>query len=121
MSLKKVADGQFKAVATCRRTFCRLSCLLSVVNGSVIGSGDDQSTIPIGSVESETFTVTRTDGTTGAVTVDIDSWPDLPQSHYGYAVVKSADLPLEVIAESFLNSRTPAVRDAIVAGTPWCE
>ena len=40
----------------------------------------------------------RTPGTTAAVTVDIGELPALPPDNYGYALVKSSDLPLEAIA-----------------------
>ena len=42
--------------------------------------------------------VTRTAGTTAAVTVNIGTLPGLPRQHKGYKFVKSADLPLEVIS-----------------------
>ena len=72
---------------------------VSVENGSLAG---DASTIevPIGARESAWVGVTRTDGTTGAVTADIDltPQPNLPSTHQGYAFVKSAsDLPLTVL------------------------
>ena len=72
---------------------------VSVENGSLAG---DASTIevPIGARESAWVGVTRTDGTTGAVTADIDltPQPNLPGTHRGYAFVKSAsDLPLRVL------------------------
>ena len=72
---------------------------VSVENGSLAG---DVSTItvPAGARESAWVGVTRTDGTTGAVTVDIDltTQPSLPSNHQGYDFVKSAsDLPLTVL------------------------
>ena len=71
---------------------------VSVENGGLAG---DVSTItvPAGARESAWVGVTRTDGTTGAVTADIDltTQPSLPRNHIGYAFVKSAsDLPLTV-------------------------
>jgi Leucine-rich repeat (LRR) protein len=48
-------------------------------------------------VESEELTVTRTPGTIWSVTVDIGTLPGLPANHSGYSLVKSDDLPLEVI------------------------
>ena len=55
---------------------------------------------PIGARESAWVGVTRTDGTAGPVTADIDltPQPNLPGTHRGYAFVKSAsDLPLWVL------------------------
>ena len=40
--------------------------------------------------------MTRTPGTTFAVTVDIGTLPGLPANHSGYTLVKSADLPITV-------------------------
>ena len=95
VSLEKVADGQFKAVAPAGATF-DFVWQISVANGTING-GATTLTIPKGSVESTPFTVTRTSGTTAAVTVDIGTLPSLPTNHQGYELVKSADLPLEVI------------------------
>ena len=95
VSLEKVAGGQFKAVAPTGTTF-DFVLPISVTNGSITG-GASSVTILQGSVESETFTVTRTTGTTTDVTVDIGTLPSLPRNHYGYALVKSDDLPLAVI------------------------
>ena len=95
VSLEKVAGGQFKAVAPTGITF-DFVLPISVTNGSITG-GASSVTILQGNVESETFTVTRTAGTTTDVTVDIGTLPSLPRNHYGYALVKSDDLPLTVI------------------------
>ena len=76
---------------------------VSVANGS-LAAGATTITVPAGARESAWVGVTRTDGTTGAVTADIDltTQPTLPldssQGHEGYAFVKSAsDLPLRVL------------------------
>ena len=74
-------------------------------------------------------TVTRTPGTTFAVTVDIEKFPSLPTGHEGYYFVKGqADLgPIlkifDALPGSFthLNDRTPQVRDAIVKAVPEIE
>ena len=120
VSLKKVADSQFKAVAPAGATF-DFALQISVANGTITG-GATNITISKGSVESDTLTVTRTAGTIDAVTVDISyPLPELPTNHQGYELVKSADLPLEVVAESIpypVSNRTAAVRDAIVAAVP---
>ena len=96
VSLVKVAGGQFKAVAPTGAPF-EMVLHLVTANGSIDG-GKTSVTIPKGSVESKTLTVTRTSGTTAAVTVDIgSSLPNLPASHQGYAITKSGDLALTVI------------------------
>ncbi len=96
LSLEKVADGQFKAVAPTGAAF-KMVLPISVTNGSING-GATTLTIPKGHVESETLTVTRTAGTTAAVTVDLGTLPSLPQSHEGYVLRKSVDLPLKIIS-----------------------
>ena len=96
VSLQKVADGQFKAVAPTGAPF-EIVLPLIVTNGS-INSGATPLTIPAGNVESEPLTVTRTVGTTADVTVDIGTLPRPPSGHTGYALVKSPDLPLEIFS-----------------------
>ena len=98
VSMEKVADGHFKAVALAGAPF-EIVLPLSLTNGTIDGDATTIA-IPAGSVESGPLTVTRTSGTTAAVTVDIGTLPGLPNGHFGYAVVKSNDLPLEVISEA---------------------
>ena len=95
VSLEKVADGQFKAVAPAGALF-NIVLPVTVTNGSITG-GATSVTIPQGSVESSILTVTRTAGTTAHVSVDIGILPSLPRNHYGYTLVKSDMLPLTVI------------------------
>ena len=117
ISLKRVANGQFKAVAPTGAPF-KLVLPLRVANGSISG-GATSITIPVGSVESQTFTVTRTPGTTYAVAVNIGTLPGLPKNHTGYTLVKSDGLVFTEFG-GFLqvSERTPAVRDAIVHKVP---
>ena len=98
VSLEKVGEGQFKATAPAGAPF-DIALPLTVVDGTITG-GANSVTIRAGRVESEPLTVTRTPGTTSTVTVDIGILPGLPANHIGYALVKSADLPLEVIRSS---------------------
>ena len=118
VSLEKVGADQFKAVAPTGAPF-DIVLPLTVASGSIDG-GATTITIPTGSVESEPLTVTRTPGTTFAVTVDIDTdigLPWRPNGHSGYILVKSADLPLEIFSllAGGICDRTSQVRDAIVA------
>ena len=110
VSLEKVADGQFKAVAPAGATFDFI-LQISVANGTITG-GATSITIPKGSVESDTFTVTRTVGTTADVTVDIGTLPSLPSGHTGYTLVKSTDLPLEVISATATQVISVNIPDA---------
>ena len=94
VSLEKVGTDQFKAVTPSGAPF-EIVLPLSVANGSISG-GATTITVPAGSLESQPLTVTRTPGTTFAVTVDISSLPRLPPNHYGYTLVKSDNLPITV-------------------------
>ena len=93
ISLQKVGSNQIKAVIPTSAPF-DIVLPLAVANGSL--SGGTALTIPTGSVESSTQTITRTSGTTAAVTVDISSLPNLPPLHSGYGLVKSNQQPLEI-------------------------
>ena len=121
VSLEKVGEGAFKAVAPAGATFNYI-LPITVTNGTING-GATTLTIPHGSVESGTLTVTRTAGTTGHVTVDIAAFPGLPRTHYGYALTKSDHLPLEVIrginrAPVFSDGTTATRTVALPAGIP---
>ena len=96
VSLEKVAEGQFKAIAPTGAPF-DIVLPLSVTNGTIDG-GATTITIPAGSVESQPLTVVRTPGTTAAVTMDIGTLPRPPTNHSGYTLVKSADLPLDIFS-----------------------
>jgi len=123
VSLERVANGQFKAVAPTGAPF-DIVLPFRISNGRVSGS-ETALTIPQGSVESETLSVTQVFESLTAVTAAIDTLPSLPEAHLGYAVVKSSDLPLALFYSDRikpLSERTLQVRDAIVAaagvGTP---
>ncbi len=97
VSLKKIAEGQFKATVNTGATY-KIVLPFSVTNGSISGEATTI-TVGKGKVESDdTLTVVRTTGTTEAVTVNIGTLPR-PDSHFhfGYRPVKSSNLPLEVI------------------------
>ena len=87
VSLEKVGADQVKAVAPSGAPF-DIVLPLTVANGDISG-GATTITIPAGGVESQLLTVTRTPGTTAAVTVDMGTLPGLPANHSGYALGKS--------------------------------
>ena len=97
VSLEPAGSGRFKAVAPTAAPFA-LTLPVSVVNGEIDG-GATTLTIPAGMVHSDPVSVTRSAGSTSAVTADIGTLPELPSNHRGYALEKSSDLPLEVFAE----------------------
>ena len=71
----------------------------TVVNGA-LPTGVTKLAVAAGSVDGTAVTVTRTSGSTGAVTVDIDltTQPSLPTNHSGYTFAKAATgLPVEIL------------------------
>lgn len=106
VSLEKTGRGQFKAVAPTGAPF-DIVLPLNISNGSIDG-GANTITIPAGSVESRPLTVTRTSGTTLAVTADVGTLPGLPGNHTGYALVKSSDLPLEIFGSGETGAASAA-------------
>ena len=104
ISLERVADGQFKVKAPKGATF-DYEVGLEVENGEFVNLETNLfdtpiTTIPFGSVESETITVTRTPGTTDPVTVRIATVPNVKDergNHHGYRLEESPD-PLVVFA-----------------------
>ena len=108
VSLEKVMEGQFKAVAPIGAPF-NFVLPISTNNGTIDGNATSL-TILKGGVESESFTVTRPPGTTGVVTVDIGApLPKLPSDHSGYNLVKSEDLPLTVIDAGVVDNPTVTI------------
>ena len=117
VSLQKVADGQFKAVAPAGAPFAIALPLRVAGSGSLTG-GAKTVTINVGATESTVVTVTRTAGRTGAVAMDIgDPLPSLPTGHSGYALTAGGTLPVQVLSATVtaVCDRTTEVRDAIVA------
>ena len=102
VSLVSAGPAAFKATVHTGAPF-NMVVPVSVANGAIDG-GSATVTIPTGSVESGPLAVTRTPGATGAMTADIGTLPGLPtdvdsggtRRHRGYALVKSADLPLDL-------------------------
>ena len=85
LELEKVADGMFKAVAPAGAPY-NIKIYLTLEDG-VISGGQDYITIPKGSVESDTATVTRSPSdSTNVVNVSIDRVNEPPNIHDGYSV-----------------------------------
>ena len=109
VSLKKLGDNQFKAAAPTGAPF-DIVLPISATNGS-ISDNATSITIAKGSTESNVVTVSRTADTTAAVTANIRTLPGLPQNHYGYTLLKSSALPVEIISE--VVTTTPIVPEPI--------
>ncbi|MXV76844.1 leucine-rich repeat protein, partial [Candidatus Poribacteria bacterium] len=95
VTLEKVEDGQFKVVIPTGIPF-DIDVPLIIKNGKMAHSGNIIG-LSAGAVESYPITVTRNDGMTDAVTVDIGTLPSQPLFHTGYVLVKSDTLRLEVM------------------------
>ena len=115
VSLEKVSDGRFRAVAPTGTPF-QLNLPVSVSSSGEIADGVGSVTIATGALEGGTIDVTRLSGTEDAVTVDIGVLPALPANHGGYILEKDAALPLEVLPEvsGGICARTEQVRSAIL-------
>ena len=98
VSLEKVGEDRLRAVAPVGAPF-EMELPVSLGSGGELAGGATGLTIPVGAVASAAVSVTRTAGTYDAVTADIGTVPALPADHEGYALVKSADLPVEVLEE----------------------
>ena len=95
ISLEKVGNNQFKAVAPTGAPFA-LPVPVSSVGGTFEGNAGAVS-IPAGAVESSPISVTRVPGAQRRVTVDIGTLPDLPGMHSGYVFEKGEALPISVL------------------------
>ena len=93
VSLEKVGDNQFKAVAPVGAPFV-LSVPVSASSSGAIEGDVERVAIPIGAVESAPVGVTRVAGASEAVTVDIGALPGLVGGHSGYIPLKDSSLPL---------------------------
>ena len=108
VSLVSGGEGEFKATVHTGAPF-RIVLPVSLTNGTIDG-GASSITIPTGSVESNVLSVSRSPGTTSAVTVDIGELPRPPRgdenrraSHDGYTLVKSDALPLTLVVPQALT------------------
>ena len=114
VTVEKVGTDQARAKVLAGAPFA-VDFTPTVANGSLPGS-DTKLAVAAGSVEGTEQTVTRTSGTTAAVTVDIDltTQPDLPTNHSGYEFVKATGSePKEILpAETALPALSVADANA---------
>ena len=89
VAVEKVGTDQVRAKVLTGAPFA-VDFTPTVVNGSLPAS-DTKLAVAAGSVDGTAETVTRTSGTTAAVTVDIDltTQPSLPTNHSGYTFEKA--------------------------------
>ena len=100
VSLEKVGDSQFRAVAPAGAPFA-LVLPVSANGAGEIEGGASTVKIPAGAVESTPLGVTRVAGTEAPVNVDLGTLPDLPADHFGYTLEKDEALPRRILP-SFL-------------------
>ena len=130
VTVEKVGTDQVRAKVLAGAPFA-VDFTPTVANGSLPAS-DTKLAVPAGSVEGTPVTVTRTSGTTEAVTVDIDltTQPTLPVTsagdvHEGYVFARSSDLPVEILPEEAtidpptnFNAAPGADQEAVLSWTP---
>ena len=127
VTLEKVGEDRVRAKVLAGAPFA-VAIPVTPANGTLAG-GVTVLTVAAGSVGSAAVTVTRTDGTTDAVTVDVDlsTQPSPPSnySHSGYTFEKAASgLPAEILPEAASLepptglAATPGDRRAVLAWTP---
>ena len=98
VTVEKVGTDQVRAKVLAGAPFT-VDIPVTVANGALVG-GAASLGVAAGSVESTSVTVTRTAGTTAAVTADVDltTPPSLPERHGGYVFARaSSGLPAEIL------------------------
>ncbi len=125
VTLEKVGSDRVRAKVLAGAPFA-VAIPVTPANGTLAG-GVTMLTVAAGSVESAAVTVTRTEGTTAAVTVDVDltNQPSLPPFHLGYFFARAPSglpaviLPEEASLEPPTGLRaTPGDREAVLTWTP---
>ena len=100
VTLEKVGTDQARAKVLAGAPFA-VDIPVAPVNGTLAG-GATMLRVETGAVDGAPVTVTRTAGTTAAVTVDVDlsTPPTLPTNHTGYAFAKATTgLPATILPE----------------------
>ena len=100
VTLEKVGDDRVRAKVLAGAPFA-VDFTPAVAHG-ILDGGATVLSVPQGSVYgTPPVTVTRTEGTTEPVTVDVDltTQPSLPGRHMGYEFARSSDLPVEILPE----------------------
>ena len=100
VSLEWVGPGRFQARVHTGAPF-EMRIPIVVSNGKFDGESSHL-TIPAGRGESDVLSVSRQPGTTSPVTVEVERFPNTPQGHTGYVLVK-ATLPLTILGALSLD------------------
>ena len=91
LSLEKIRDSQFKAIAPAGAPFT-LVLPVNISRAGEIADGATSVTLPAGSIESSPLRVTRVAGSEAAVIVDIGILPGRPENHRGYVLARDRGL-----------------------------
>ncbi len=116
VTMEKVGTDQARAKVLAGAPFA-VDIPVTLVDGTLDG-GATTLRVETGSVEGTAVTVTRTAGTTAAVTVDVDltTQPVLPSDHQGYAFARaSSGLPATVLP---VYTARPTVESVAVKSAP---
>ena len=116
VTVEKVGTDQVRARVLAGAPFA-VDIPVTVVDGTLAGGATTLS-VALGSVYSEAVDVTRTAGTTTAVTVDVDlsTQPTLPGDHSGYEFAKATtDLPATILPDSAAPIDGTPSADALVS------
>ena len=116
VTVEKVGTDQARAKVAAGAPFA-VEFTPTVVNGALPAS-DTKLAVAAGAVDGTAETVTRTSGTTAAVTVDIDltTQPSLPTNHSGYEFAKATGSePTEILPAE--TASTDATLSALSLGT----
>ena len=126
VTVEKVGSDRVRAKVLAGAPFA-VDIPVTPANGTLAG-GVTVLTVAAGSVDSAAVAVTRTEGTTAAVTVDVDlsTQPTRPSElHSGYEFARApSGLPAEILPEEAslepptALSATPGDRQAVLAWTP---
>ena len=125
VTLEKVGEDRVRAKVLAGAPFA-VAIPVTPANGTLAG-GVTMLTVAAGSVESAAVTVTRTEGTTAAVTVDVDltNQPSLPPFHLGYFFARApSGLPAVILPEEASLepptglAATPGDQQAVLTWTP---
>ena len=101
VTVEKVGTDRVRAKVLVGAPFA-VDIPVTLVGGTLAG-GATALSVPAGAVDGTALVVTRTAGTTAAVTVDVDltDQPALPSQHQGYAFARaSSGLPATVLPEA---------------------
>ncbi|MCG9128174.1 cadherin domain-containing protein [Candidatus Poribacteria bacterium] len=110
VSLIRIGEDHFKGVIPTGAPF-NIKITVNLANGYILNNGNEI-TISKGDKYSDLIQVYRTPGTTDPITIDIATIPILPDGHFGYTLIKSDFIPLEL---DLRNINPPEFSEGFIA------